>query len=38
MKKMEPAMYPLILASENGSDTEATKKKPVIAKKDAATT
>jgi hypothetical protein len=27
-----------MLASEKGSETEATKKKPVIARKDAATT
>ena len=32
IKKVAPARYPLILASENASETDATKKKPVIAK------
>ena len=37
IKKTAPARNPLILASENASETEATKKNPVIVKNEAAT-
>ena len=37
IKNTAPARKPLILASEKASDTDATKKKPVIVKKEAAT-
>jgi hypothetical protein len=36
-KKTAPAKKPLILASENASDTEAMKKNPVTVKNEAAT-
>ena len=36
-KNTAPAKNPLILASAKASDTEATKKNPVTAKKEAAT-
>ena len=36
-KNTAPAKNPLILASANASDTDATKKNPVTAKKEAAT-
>ena len=38
MKKTAPARNPRMVASENASETEATKKKPVIARNAAATT
>ena len=38
MKKTAPARKPRIDASENASDTEATKKKPVMARNAAETT
>ena len=38
MKKTAPARNPRIVASENASDTDATKKNPVIARNAAATT
>ena len=37
IKNTAPARKPLILASEKASETDATKKKPVIVKKEAAT-
>lgn len=37
IKNVAPAKYPLMVASENASDTEATKKNPVIAKYEADT-
>ena len=37
IKKVAPAKYPLIVASANASETDATKKNPVIAKYDAET-
>ena len=38
MKKIAPAKYPRMLASANASDTDATKKNPVMAKNAADTT
>ena len=38
MKKTAPARKPRMVASENASETEATKKNPVIARNAAATT
>ena len=37
IKKIAPARNPLILASEKASETEATKKNPVIVKNEAPT-
>ena len=37
IKKVAPAKYPLMVASANASETDATKKNPVIAKYDAET-
>ena len=38
MKKMAPARKPRMVASEKASETDATKKKPVIARNAAETT